>query len=172
LTHSLSAVGRYGAVDVYYPATGATAALVTAVDATFGAVDGEHVVHVAEVAEYRPGAFFERELPPIVAVVEGHALDLLVVDGYVTLDPTGRPGLGQHIHHELGIPVVGVAKTAFCGATHAFEVFRGSRRPLLVTAAGLAPADAADLVRAMAGPHRLPDALKRVDTLSRSRSAE
>jgi len=48
----------------------------------------------------------------------------------------------------------------------------GSRRPLLVTAAGLAPADAADLVRAMAGPHRLPDALKRVDTLSRSRSAE
>jgi len=41
-----------------------------------------------------------------------------------------------------------------------------------VTAAGLAPADAADLVRAMAGPHRLPDALKRVDTLSRSRSAE
>jgi len=166
-------VGRYGAVDVYYLATGATAALVTAAEATFGAVDGEHVVHVAEVAGYRPGAFVERELPPIAAVVAGHDLDLLVVDGYVTLDAAGRPGLGQHIHHELGIPVVGVAKTAFRGATHALEVFRGgSRRPLLVTAAGLAAADAADLVRAMAGPHRLPDALKRVDTLSRSRSAE
>jgi deoxyribonuclease V len=166
-------VGRYGAVDVYYPATGANAALVTAAEATFRAVNGEHVVHVAEVAEYRPGAFFERELPPIVAVVAGHDLDLLVVDGYVTLDPAGRPGLGQHIHRELGVPVVGVAKTAFRGATHALEVFRGgSRRPLLVTAAGLEPADAADLVRAMAGPHRLPYALKRVDTLSRSRSAE
>jgi len=78
----------------------------SAVDATFGAVDGEHVVYVAEVAEYRPGAFFERELPPIVAVVEGHALDLLVVDGYVTLSASrdgggprarrrGRPGAGH-----------------------------------------------------------------------------
>jgi deoxyribonuclease V len=130
-------------------------------------------VHLAEVAAYRPGAFYERELPAITAVVADHDLDLLVVDSYVTLDPAGRPGLGQHVHHSLSVSVIGVAKTAFRGAIHAIEVYRGgSRRPLLVTAAGLAPADAADLVRTMAGPHRLPDALRRVDTLSRSRSAE
>jgi hypothetical protein len=29
-------------------------------------------------------------------------------------------------------------------------------------------ADAADLVRAMAGQHRMPDALRRVDTLARN----
>jgi deoxyribonuclease V len=40
-----------------------------------------------------------------------------------------------------------------------------------VTAGGLAPADAADLVRAMAGAHRMPDALKRVDMISRSGSS-
>jgi deoxyribonuclease V len=164
-------VARYAAVDVYYPDSGgATAALVLAADPTFAAVTAEHVVHLAEVAAYRPGAFYERELPAIDAVVADHDLDLLVVDGYVTLDPAGRPGLGLHVHEQLDIPVIGVAKTAFRGATHAVEVFRGgSRRPLLVTAAGLAPAGAADLVLAMAGPHRIPDALKRVDTLSRSR---
>ena len=165
-------VGRYGAVDVYYPASGgATAALVVAPDPTFAGPAGEHVVHVAEVAPYRPGAFYERELPPVAAAVAavGAPLDLLIVDGFVTLDPGGRPGLGAYVHRELGVTVIGVAKTAFRGATHAIEVYRGgSRRPLHVTAAGLAPAEAADLVRAMAGPHRLPDALKRVDTLSRS----
>jgi deoxyribonuclease V len=167
-------VGRYAAVDVYYPSSGgATAALVLADGPAFAAVVGEHVVHLAEVAPYRPGAFYERELPPIVAAAGPHALDLLIVDGYVTLDPAGRAGLGQHVHRHLTVPVIGVAKTAFQGATHAVEVYRGgSRRPLHVTAAGLAPADAADLVRAMAGPYRLPDALKRVDALSRSGSAE
>jgi deoxyribonuclease V len=164
-------VARYAAVDVYYPDSGgATAALVLAADPTFEAVTAEHVVHLAEVAAYRPGAFYERELPAIAAVVAGRDLDLLVVDGYVTLDPAGRPGLGQHVHQQLDIPVIGVAKSAFRGAGHAVEVYRGgSRRPLLVTTAGLAPADAADLVRAMAGPHRIPAALKRVDTLSRTR---
>ena len=37
-------------------------------------------------------------------------LELLVIDGYVTLDPDGRPGLGAHAHAEFGIPVIGVAE--------------------------------------------------------------
>jgi deoxyribonuclease V len=164
-------VGRYGAVDVYYPTPGgARAALVVASEPTFADVVGEHVVHLAEVAPYRPGAFYERELPAIAAAVAAHPLDLLIVDGYVTLYPAGRPGLGTPVHRELSLAVIGVAKTGFRGAAHAIEVYRGgSRRPLHVTSAGLAPADAADLVRAMAGQFRLPDALKRVDALSRSR---
>jgi deoxyribonuclease V len=165
---------RYGAVDVYYPrAGGATAALVVADTPTFAPVVEEHVLGQSTAPPYRPGAFFERELPPVRAVLRlAPGLDLLIIDGYVTLDPLGRPGLGRHVARELGIPVIGVAKTAFRPATHAIEVYRGgSRRPLYVTADGLDAADAADLVRAMAGPHRLPDALKRVDTLSRSGSS-
>jgi deoxyribonuclease V len=167
-------VARFGAVDVYYPASGgATAALVVAGDPSFAPITEEHVTTQETALPYKPGAFFERELPPLLAVLgETRGLDLLIVDGYVTLDPHGRPGLGEHVRAALGIPVIGVAKTSFQAATHAVEVYRGSsRRPLYVTAGGLAPADAADLVRAMAGAHRLPDALRRVDTISRSGSS-
>jgi deoxyribonuclease V len=99
-------------------------------------------------------------------------LSLLIVDGYVDLDPEGRrPGLGFHCAEAFGVPVIGVAKTAFRGATHAVEVRRGAAvRPLYVTAAGLSVAEAADFVAKMAGPFRFPDALKRVDTLARGRA--
>jgi len=96
-------------------------------------------------------------------------LGLLVVDGYADLDPGGRPGLGAHAHAEFGIPVIGVAKSRFRTATHAVPVVRGSSvRPLFVTAAGIPSADAADLVRRMAGRYRLPDALRRANTLARA----
>ena len=96
-------------------------------------------------------------------------LGLLVVDGYADLDPGGRPGLGAHAHAEFGIPVIGVAKSRFHTATHAVPVVRGSSaRPLFVTAAGMPAADAADLVRHMADRYRLPDALRRADTLARA----
>jgi deoxyribonuclease V len=98
------------------------------------------------------------------------AVELLVIDGYVDLDPDGRPGLGAHAHEEFGVPVIGVAKTGFATAVHALPVLRGrSARPLFVTAAGIPVADAADLVRAMAGKYRLPGALRRVDALARGR---
>ena len=63
--------------------------------------------------------------------------------------------------------MIGVAKSRFRTATHAVPVVRGSSaRPLFVTAAGMPAADAADLVRRMAGRYRLPDALRRADTLA------
>jgi deoxyribonuclease V len=47
-------------------------------------------------------------------------------------------------------------------------VLRGtSARPLYVTAAGMPRADAAELIHSMAGRNRMPDALRRVDTLAR-----
>ena len=65
--------------------------------------------------------------------------------------------------------MIGVAKSRFCTATHAVPVVRGSSmRPLFVTAAGMPAADAADLVRRMTGRYRLPDALRRADTLART----
>jgi deoxyribonuclease V len=161
---------RYAAVDVYYPDSGgAVAALVLAGEPRFAAIVAEHTAVLETVAPYRPGAFYERELPAMRAVLAaGGPVDLLVVDGYVQLHPDGRPGLGARAHEELGIPVVGVAKTAFRGATHAVEVRRGgSDRPLYVTAAGVPVEEAAAMVREMAGRYRLPDALRRVDALSR-----
>lgn len=163
--------GRFGAVDVHYPPTGgARAALVVAGDRRFARLVERHVLAVAEVAEYRPGRFYERELPPLLAVLGTTGpLDLVVVDGYVDLDPAGRPGLGAHLHRRLGVPVIGVAKSAFRSATHAVAVRRGgAARPLYVTAAGIAVDEAATLVTAMAGAHRLPDALRAADALART----
>jgi deoxyribonuclease V len=162
--------GVCAAVDVHYlSAGGARAAAVLAPDATFAHVLAERTATVDGVPAYRPGEFYRRELPPLRAVLDGLSeLGLLVVDGYADLDPSGRPGLGAHAQAEFGIPVIGVAKSRFRTATHAVPVERGSSvRPLFITAAGMPAADAADLVRRMAGRYRLPDALRRADNLAR-----
>ena len=163
--------GGCAAVDVHYLSTGgARAAAVLAADAAFAHVLAERTAVLPRVPPYRPGEFYLRELPPLRAVLEElSGLGLLVVDGYADLDPSGRPGLGARAHAEFGLPVIGVAKSRFRTATHAVPVLRGSSvRPLFVTAAGM-PADvAADLVRRMAGRYRLPDALRRADTLARA----
>jgi deoxyribonuclease V len=161
---------RYAATDVYYPPQGgAVAAAVICSDARYATAIDQRTVRLAEVEPYRPGEFYRRELPALCAVLTGLGpLDVLIVDGYVDLDPDGRPGLGAHAHAEFGVPVIGVAKTSFAAATHAVPVHRGQAiRPLYITAAGIPLPEAADLVRAMAGPHRLPDALRLVDRLTR-----
>jgi deoxyribonuclease V len=96
-------------------------------------------------------------------------LGLLVIDGYADLDPDGSPGLGAHADTEFTISVIGVAKSAFRTATHAIAVRRGtSARPVFVTAAGMSRTDAACLVQNMADRFRIPDALRRADTLART----
>ncbi len=161
----------FAAADVHYLRSGAArAAVVVAADAAFSAVLAEYTATVPAVMPYRPGEFFMRELPPLRAVLRRvRGLGLVVVDGYVDLDAGGRPGLGAHVRAEFGAAVIGVAKTPFRTATHAVPVLRGrSRRPLFVTAAGMPLADAASLVRQMAGHFRLPDALRRADALARA----
>jgi deoxyribonuclease V len=122
-------------------------------------------------APYVPGSFYLRELPTLLAILKTvpEAPSTLVIDGYVTLGP-GRPGLGARLHEALGsgVVVVGVAKTAFRGATHAVSVLRGaSRKPLFVTAAGMSVVDAAERIRAMDGAHRIPTMIRRADRLCR-----
>ncbi len=163
--------GVCAAADVHFLSTGgARAAAVPAADAAFAHVPAERTAAGPQVPPCRPGAFYLRELPPLRAVPEGlSGLGLLVAGGYADLDPGGRAGLGAHAHAESGIPVTGVAKSRFRAATHAVPVLRGSSgRPLFVTTAGMPRADAADLVRRMAGRYRLPDALRRADTLART----
>jgi deoxyribonuclease V len=159
------------AVDVHYlPGGQAQAAAVMAADATFCHLLGDRTGQVASVPPYQSGRFYLRELPPLHAVLDGlNGIRLLIVDGYADLDPDGRPGLGAHAYAEFGVPVIGVAKTAFRTATHAVPVVRGetSARPLFVTAAGMPRQQAADLIRQMAGRYRLPNALRRADALAR-----
>ena len=159
------------AVDVHYLRSGsARAAAVVAADATFCHVLAERTAVVPEVAPYRPGEFYRRELPPLRAVLQDiSGLGLLVIDGYADLDPGGRPGLGAYASAEFGVPVIGVAKTRFRTATHAIAVHRGTAaRPVFVTAAGMSRVDAAELVRLMAGGFRIPDALRHADQLARA----
>jgi len=163
--------GLAAAVDVHYPPSGgARAAAVLVADTSFSDVVDERVVTVSEVLPYQPGAFYLRELPPLRSVLARlDQLRLVVVDGYADLDSRGRPGLGARLHAELGIPVIGVAKSAYRTATHAVPVLRGtSSRPLFVTAAGLPRDAAADLIRHMSGSFRVPDALRRADALART----
>ena len=161
----------FAVTDVHYPPEGgARAAVVLASDPRFENVVAERVVDLATVAAYQPGRFYLRELPALQAVLDDvTGLSLLIVDGYVDLEPGGaRPGLGAHCHAVFGVPVIGVAKTRFRSADHAIEVHRGTgHRPLYVTSAGMDLPAAANLVTQMAGPFRLPSALKRVDGLAR-----
>jgi deoxyribonuclease V len=157
-------------VDVDYQATGVTAACVgfeTWADA-LPAI--EVVVRSFEApALYEPGQFAKRELPFLQTVLARMPkLDAILVDAYVWLAPD-RAGMGKVLHDACGVPVIGVAKTRFDGAT-ALEVSRGdSGRPLFVTAVGYDEALAAEQVRTMHGEFRLPTMIKRVDSLARGR---
>ncbi len=163
-------------VDVHYEGRGAVAACAVALRWTDALPSEERVVTVAEVLPYRPGAFFERELPCILRVLSlvRARFNAVVVDGYVDLDDRGRPGLGAHLHAQLAgaVPVVGVAKTAYRGGGFAVRVLRGSsQRPLFVTARGVPAAEAARLVESMHGEHRIPTLIARVDHLARGRAS-
>jgi deoxyribonuclease V len=162
------------AIDVHYGPEGepARAACVLLDDWSSAAPRAEQVVLVHDIAPYVPGEFFRRELPPVLRVLGSlPALpSIVLVDGYVWLDPNGRRGLGAHLHEALegAAAVVGVAKTAFRGETGAVALLRGeSARPLFVSAVGISIDDAVAGVRAMHGAHRLPTLLQRVDHLAR-----
>jgi deoxyinosine 3'endonuclease (endonuclease V) len=120
------------------------------------------------IEDYVPGQFWRRELPVLLGLLEGVAADVIVVDGYVWLDDAGRKGLGAHLYDSLGIPVVGVAKTAFDGSGFAQKVIRGaSRNPLYVTAVGIGAEEAAAAVVSMHGGYRMPTLLTMADRLAR-----
>jgi deoxyribonuclease V len=160
-------------VDVQYRGAGASAACVVAAGWADAAAIEERTADLASVEPYRPGRFFERELPCILEVLARveSPFAAIVIDGYVDLDAQGTPGLGGRLHRHFDgrYVVIGVAKTAFQGSAFAAPVLRGqSTRPLFVTARGMAIDAAAGLVRAMHGAHRVPTLLGRADRLART----
>jgi deoxyribonuclease V len=133
------------------------------------------IARIDDVAPYTPGMFFERELPCLLRVLAALSArpDLVVIDGYVHLDASGRPGLGAFLFDALHreVPVIGVAKTAFRTATTAIPIVRGTgTKPLWVSAAGLDVSTAAARVLSMHGAYRLPTLLRAVDRLARTSS--
>ncbi len=159
-------------VDVDYRSDHAAAACVL-LRAWGDAEPAERLVaRVDRVEPYEPGAFYKRELPCLLAVLGRVRAPLacVVVDGYVWLDALGRRGLGAHLYDSLGgaVAVVGVAKKPFGEGSFAEPVSRGaSATPLWVTAAGMARDAAAERLRAMHGPYRIPTVLTLVDRLCR-----
>lgn len=144
---------------------------------------------------YRPGLLAFREVPALLDVLGRlrTAPDLLLCDGQGLAHPR-RCGLACHLGVVTGLPAVGCAKNHFVGGHVEPGPRRGDRSPLhdgdgsggvevvgevLRTQDGVRPvfvspghrigvAQATDLVLALAPAHRLPDAVRRADHLSRA----
>lgn len=164
-------------LDVCYRGAGARAACVLAESWDAETPSSTHVQAIEKVEAYAPGSFYRRELPCLMSVLRllPKPPTVVVIDGYVWLPPTERPGLGAYLYEALGreTPVVGIAKSSFAGGescAFVVPVFRGtSRRPLYVTAAGIEAGAAAQRVRAMAGMHRIPELARIADRLARGK---
>lgn len=164
------------ALDVHYDDHGSTTAALAFDDWGASAATASYISRRAGVADYVPGKFYERELPCILHLLREHALapQSIIVDGYVFLDGSTRPGLGKFLFDALDalVPVIGVAKTAFAGIGAEYAVLRGdSIKPLYVTCAGGSVDEAKARVLGMHGKHRIPTLLKTVDQLCRSGAA-
>jgi deoxyribonuclease V len=123
---------------------------------------------------YESGAFYKRELPCILSLLKKIKLkpvDIIIVDGYVTLDNDGRIGLGGYLYDTLEqkIPVIGIAKNNFnTYDSQRREVYRGeSKNPLFLTAKGADVDEIRIKVEQMYGSFRIPTLLKKLDQLTR-----
>ncbi|WP_368407648.1 endonuclease V [Chryseobacterium edaphi] len=95
-------------------------------------------------SDYESGAFYKRELPCILSLLSKIELkenDIIIVDGFVTLNNDGKIGLGGYLFNALDqkIPIVGIAKNEFSSPDEKRRiVVRGeSKTPLFLTAMGI-----------------------------------
>lgn len=107
-----------------------------------------------------------RALPSLLQLLREQALqpELIVIDGFVHLDPDDTPGLGWHLHQALGgrCPVIGLSRRAMAAGTPAqFEVYREEEAaPVIVTCIGIDLGAAKARVRGMHGKRRMPTLMK------------
>lgn len=128
------------------------------------------------IADYEPGAFYKRELPCIVSLLQQippGEIAAVIIDGFVVLNDEGLKGLGGYVYELLEgkVPVIGVAKSNFASLVHhKRELLRGdSSRPLFITAMGMDVDVATECIRKMYGNYRIPELLKKLDTITRER---
>ncbi|KMQ61500.1 endonuclease V [Chryseobacterium angstadtii] len=124
---------------------------------------------------YESGAFYKRELPCILSLLKKIELkhgDLIIVDGYVSLDNEGKIGLGGYLYEALDqkYPIIGIAKNEFASPdSQRRTVLRGeSKTPLFLTAKGADVDEILPEVIRMSGSYRIPALLKKLDQLSRA----
>ncbi|WP_265427736.1 endonuclease V [Chryseobacterium sp. YIM B08800] len=127
-------------------------------------------------SDYESGAFYKRELPCILSLLKKIDLkegDLIIVDGYVTLDNNGKIGLGGYLYESLDkkYPVIGIAKNGFASEDDLRKtIFRGeSKTPLFLTTVGIDSDDIKIKVENMFGAYRIPTLLKKLDQLTREK---
>lgn len=163
------------AIDVYYTSNN----IAHAVGVLFNWDDEEPQqtiqTQLEGIAPYEPGAFYKRELPCLLSVinkVDVAALEAIIIDGYVYVDNNKNGGLGKHLYDKLEqkVPVIGVAKTGyFNNQQTVVNVNRGeSQKPLYVSAVGYDLNKAATNIKHMQGKYRMPDILKTLDQLTRA----
>lgn len=162
------------AFDTYYRGNSAKTVAVAFEDWTDDKPAEIYHESIEGVKEYEPGQFYKRELPCILSLlqkIDTKHLEAIVVDGYVVLDDSGKPGLGGHLYEKLEaqFPVIGVAKSNFAKLQrNKVEVCRGqSLNPLYITSKGKALTEAADNIRKMHGDYRMPTLLKVLDQETR-----
>jgi len=129
-------------------------------------------ITVAVTSAYRPGRFFERELPCLLAAIKDFRcrFDAIIIDGYVHLKKEAGKGLGTYLYESLPFQcaVIGVAKNPLKIADNFVAVTRGiSKRPLFISSIGLPIDIAVRAIMAMHGHYRLPTLLKITDNIAR-----
>jgi deoxyribonuclease V len=158
-------------LDVHYEPTIAHAACVVFEHWSDERPVTTHRLQVPGVRPYRPGRFFERELPPLLAILEAtnENFDHIIVDGYVYLEDDAV-GLGGRLYESLprSCAVIGVAKKPLAIADQFEAIHRGrSSKPLFVSAIGLDAGAATTAIASMHGPHRIPTLLHLTDRIAR-----
>jgi len=134
------------------------------------------IEQTAVSSAYESGAFYKRELPCILSLIKKIGLkdgDLIIVDGYVTLDNNGKIGLGGYLYEALHkkYPVIGIAKNKFASEDNMRKtIFRGeSKTPLFLTAKGIDADKTKINIENMHGAYRIPTLLKKLDKLTREK---
>lgn len=158
-------------LDVHYARGEAHAACVVFEAWSDAAAAETFRTEVSDVQPYRPGRFFERELDPLMAVLElsGERFSHIVIDGFVHLKD-GKRALGGHLHEALPFPavVIGVAKNPLAVADRFAPIFRGrSAKALYVSAIGCSLDEACRAIVGMHGPYRIPTLLRLADRIAR-----
>lgn len=130
--------------------------------------------YIYEVSEYESGMFYKRELSCILELLKQINLkdmSQIIVDGFVYLDDTHRPGLGKYLFDALEekIPIIGVAKNPFSTVKSIVqEITRGeSKKPLYISSIGISLNEASQCIQNMHGNFRIPTLLKLLDQETR-----
>lgn len=125
-------------------------------------------------SDYESGAFYKRELPCIISVLQQISLkddDIILIDGFVTLNNEGKIGLGGYLYEALDkkYSVVGIAKNNFSAPDDQRRIIlRGeSKTPLFLTAKGIDVDEIKSKIEQMYGDFRIPALLKKLDQLTR-----